>query len=59
MVAEVAEEDAMVLGAKAIDGRLRALQALDVTFRGFQEARECTQDLQSDGLLDRAKVGLG
>ena len=59
LVAVIAEDDAMVLGAKAVEWRLDALQAFYVTFVGFQKARQRAENLNRDGLRDSADVGLG
>ena len=40
MLAEVAEDHAMILGAEAVERRIDALQSLDVAFFGIEEARQ-------------------
>ncbi len=56
---EVAEEDAVVLGAEAVEGRIDALKAADVAFLRFQEPGQSAKDLNGDGLRDGAEFGLG
>jgi hypothetical protein len=41
---EVAEEDAVVLGAEAVEGRIDALKAADVAFLRFQEPGQSAKD---------------
>jgi len=58
-VAEIAEDDAVILSAKAVERRLDALEALDVAFLRFQKSGQRAEDLNGDGLGDGAKVGFG
>ena len=44
-IAEVAENDAMVLGAEAVERGVHALETLDVAFLGLGEAGESLEDL--------------
>lgn len=53
-----AEEDGMVPGAKADQGRGYALGLLGGSFAGEDVASEGLEDLDGDRLLDRANVGL-
>lgn len=59
VVALVAEEDAMVLCPEADHGRRDALELPGIAFTTLQIAAQGLADLQRDGLLDAANVGLG
>lgn len=54
-----AEEDAVVLGAKADHGRGDALELLGGSFTGKDVAAKGLENLDGDGLLDSTNVGLG
>ncbi|MGA2156692.1 MAG: hypothetical protein ABSH37_19960, partial [Bryobacteraceae bacterium] len=58
-VALIAEEDPMVLSAKADQGWLDVPKLLGVPLAGQCVPSQRSQDLQSDRLLDAANVGFG
>lgn len=53
------EEDAMVLSAQADHGRNDAFELLGRAFAGKNVAAQGLENLDGDGLLDAANVGLG
>jgi hypothetical protein len=59
VVAEVAEDDAVVLSAESVEGRLDALEALNVAFFGGEESGQGAKNLDSGRLRDGAEFGLG
>ena len=58
-LAEVAENDAVILCAEAVERRVNILEALDVALLGLDKAGERLEDLQGGLLIDGAEVGLG
>jgi hypothetical protein len=50
VIAEVAEDDAVILGAESVEWRLDALEALDVAFFGGEEAGQGAENLRSSAL---------
>jgi hypothetical protein len=58
IIAMVAKEDAVVLGAQADQRRNDALQLLGGAFTGEDIAAQSIENLNGDGLLNRADVGL-
>lgn len=59
VVAEVAEDDAVVLSAKSVEGRFDTLETLDVAFFGGKESGQGAKDLDGDRLWDGAEFGFG
>lgn len=59
VVGEVAEDDAVVLSAESVEGRLDALEALDVAFFGGEESGQGAKNLDCDGLREGAEFGFG
>ncbi len=59
VAAEIAEEDAVVLGAEAIKRRIDALETADVALFRFKKAGQCAEDLDGDRLRNRTEFGLG
>jgi hypothetical protein len=58
MRARVAEHDAVILGAEAVERRGDVLYALDIAFVGIQESGQRVENLNGNVARDRSQVGL-
>jgi hypothetical protein len=59
VVAEVAEDDAVILSAESVERRFDALEALNVAFFRGEESGQSAKDLDGDRLGDGAEFGFG
>ncbi len=58
-IAEIVKANAVVATAEAELRRLDILDALNIAFASGEITRHCMQDVESDCLVNRAKVGFG